>query len=582
MSTSTPTPAAAPAPAPDEIVVYPARLVRTMDPARPVAEAVAVRGDRVVAVGTLDELRAYGPVTVDDRYADAVLLPGFVEAHSHAMSGSSWDKVYVGRFERTSPDGRVWPGCEDVAAVVDRLRAAEAELDDPDAPLLAWGLDPIYFPGEELAARELDRVSTTRPVHVQHASGHIVAVNSTMLRLAGVDRGTDVEGVVKDAAGDPTGELQEFAAMGLVMAHVGAGNPMVTTPAALRAFAQDAVNHGATTLTDLGSVEVAGPAGPATYLETVDETFPARLSVFHFGSAGALSGPPREAAARIAAARELSTDRLQLGHVKLMLDGSIQGFTARLMEPGYLGGRPNGIWAMAPHEFEEALTAFHVAGLLVHVHCNGDQATQLFVETLERVLTAHPRPDHRHTVTHSQMTTPAQYRRMAALGMCANIFANHVWAWGDQHMDVTVGPDRAARMNAARTALDTGVPISLHCDTPVTPLAPLETVQHAVTRQTPSGRVMGEHERITVGEALHAVTLGGAYMLKLDHEVGSIEPGKYADLAVLADDPMAVEPDRIGRIAVLGTVVGGRHHASTVHATVTASSAPAPALAGAR
>ena len=201
----------------------------------------------------------------------------------------------------------------------------------------------------------------------------------------------------------------------------------------------------------------------------------------------------------------------------------------------------------------------------MHVHCNGDQATELFLRAMERVLVAHPRPDHRHTVTHSQMTTPAQYRRMAALGMCANIFANHIWAWGDQHIDITVGPDRAARMNAAATALRCGVPMSLHCDTPVTPQSPLRTVQHAVTRRTVSGRIMGEHERITVGEALRAVTLGGAYLLKMDHEVGSLEPGKFADMAVVGTDPLAVPGDEVGDIDVLGTVVGGAHHPSSVH-----------------
>jgi predicted amidohydrolase YtcJ len=155
---------------------------------------------------------------------------------------------------------------------------------------------------------------------------------------------------------------------------------------------------------------------------------------------------------------------------------------------------------------------------------------------------------------------------MAALGVCANIFANHIWAWGDQHIDITVGPDRAARMNAAATALRLGVPISLHSDTPVTPLGPLHAVKHAVTRLTVSRRVMGEHERIGVQEALEAVTIGGAYMLKMDHEVGSLEAGKLADLAVLAEDPLAVEPERIGDIHVLGTVVGGRHHATKVAA----------------
>ncbi|MFT4083442.1 MAG: amidohydrolase [Nocardioides sp.] len=549
-----------------ETVLYPARVIRTMEPARPTAEAVLVRGDRVVAAGSRSELDAYGPARVDERYAEKVLVPGFVEAHSHVSGGDAWANVYAGRLERTSPDGRLWPGCGSIGEVLDRLRDAEALLEDPDQPLKVWGFDPIYYPGERLEAAELDSVSSSRPIHVLHANAHLCSVNSRLMHLAGIDADTEVVGVVKDGGGRPTGTLQELAAMGLVQPFIGSASGQVSAEG-LVAFAHDAVNNGVTTATDLASVSVCQEGGDKPYRDTITGDFPARISVFHFGSAGTWTLPPTRAVERLLELREESTDLLRMGHVKLMLDGSIQSFTARVLAPGYLGGQPNGIWAMAPEEFEEALTAFHAAGLLVHVHCNGDQATQLFVETMERVLAVHPRLDHRHTVTHSQMTSPAQYRRMAALGMGANVFANHIWAWGDQHMDITLGPDRAARMNAARTALDSGVPIALHSDTPVTPLGPLKTMQHAVTRRTPSDRVMGEEERITAGEALHAVTLGPAYLLKMDHEVGSIAPGKYADFAVLDEDPLAVPVDRIGAIRVFGTVVGGVHHAAATAPT---------------
>ncbi|MFL4475972.1 amidohydrolase [Paeniglutamicibacter sp. MACA_103] len=552
-------------------IVYPARLVRTMDPANPTAEAVAVRGDRIRAVGSTRELLGYPGAVLDERYAEAVLVPGFVEAHSHAGSGNVWANTYVGLVDRIAPDGRRWPGCRSIEDVLARLSEAEAELGDPETPLLAWGLDPIYFTGERLSASDLDRVSATRPVHITHTSGHVCTVNSAALQACGIDARTTVSGVAKDAYGVPTGELQEFVAMALVAPLTEGTGLMNINAAALQAFAQDGVNTGTTTLTDLGSRILMEDAGVELYRSTVDDGFPARLNVFHFGvGVGKVSLSLAEAAKRLVRLRALSTEKLRFGNVKLMLDGSIQGFTARLLEPGYYGDQPNGIWAVSPEEFHEAFETFHKAGVLVHVHCNGDQTTQLFLETLEAILTAHPRPDHRHTCTHSQMSTAAQYRRMAALGACANIFANHIWAWGDQHMDITVGPDRAARMNATATALRHGVPISFHSDTPVTPLGPLHTVKHAVTRLTVSGRVMGEHERISAQQALEAVTLGGAYMLKMDHEVGSLEAGKFADMAVLALDPLEVPAEEIGNIHVLGTVVGGRHHASNVQAGVKA------------
>ena len=182
------------------------------------------------------------------------------------------------------------------------------------------------------------------------------------------------------------------------------------------------------------------------------------------------------------------------------------------------------------------------------------------VDAVEQVLAEDAWLDHRHVVQHSQATTPAQYRRMGRLGLCANIFTNHLWYWGDQHWDITMGPDRTRGMWACRTALDHGVPLSFHSDSGVTPIGHLTTMWCAVNRVTRSGRVAGEFERITPAEALHAATLGGAFQLHLDHEIGSIEAGKLADFAVLEESPLDVDPMQIRDIGVWGTVVGGVPH----------------------
>lgn len=546
-------------------VVYPARLVRTMDPACPTAEAVAVTEDGLIrAVGSVDELMEYPGAERDDRYADRVVLPGFVEAHGHAGTGAIWDGVYIGRLDRYDPDGRFWPGCSTIDEIVERLRE-QAEGRDPEQTIMAWGFDPIFFPGESIGAAELDRASAEVPIYIAHTSGHAVSVNTVALAACGIDAHTDVEGVAKDADGNPTGELHEFAAMSLVSSLARGGGILTPTREGLRKYAQNGVNVGATTLTDLGSSLLMDDETAALYTDTVDEDFPVRLNVFHFGAGiGPVSKPLAEAAARLIELRDRSTDRLTFGNVKLMLDGTLQGFTARVLAPGYYKEEKNGIWNVTPQEFLDAFETFHRAGCLIHVHCNGDQATQLFIDTLQTVLERHPRPDHRHTCTHSQMTRAAQYRRLKALGACANIFSNHIWSWGDEHLDITMGPDRARRNNAAATALRIGVPIAIHSDTPVTPLGPLATAKHAITRLTQSGRVMGEHERIDAQAALEAITIGPAYMLKMDAEVGSIEGGKRADFAILDEDPLAVEPERIAEIYVRGTVVGGNHYTSTI------------------
>ena len=147
---------------------------------------------------------------------------------------------------------------------------------------------------------------------------------------------------------------------------------------------------------------------------------------------------------------------------------------------------------------------------------------------------------------------------MKALGVAVNLFANHHFYWGDEHYRMTVGPERATRMNACRTALQTGVPLAIHSDAPVTPMGPLFTAWCAVNRLTASGRVQGDYECIGVDDALRAVTLGAAYTLKLDSEVGSIETGKRADFAVLEQDPFEVAPSALRDVPVWGVVQGGR------------------------
>jgi predicted amidohydrolase YtcJ len=323
------------------------------------------------------------------------------------------------------------------------------------------------------------------------------------------------------------------------------------------AFGALAHRAGCTTVADLGGTFLSDPSVlEALASTTARPDFPVRLSMFHLAAQG-----PHTAEKEVALVDGLvdrSTEKLRFGHVKLILDGSVQGFTARLQPPGYLGDRPNGMWVTAPERLRETFLAFHEAGRLVHAHCNGDEATELFLDVVAHALSRSPRWDHRHTVTHSQLSTPAQYRRMAALGVGANIFANHTYFWGDQHRDITVGPDRAARMNAAATALAAGVTISLHSDEPVTPIGPLPSMANAVERRTASGAVLGPDEAITAAQALEAVTLGSARLLKMDHEIGSIEGGKLADFAVLDDDPLTVPPDRIRHLSVVATVLGGR------------------------
>ena len=534
-------------------VIFEARKILTMNPNRPVATHVAVRDGRILGVGTRRELEAWGASRLDRSLADKVLMPGLVEGHAHVYEGVVWDNVYVGSYDRRDPDGRMWSGLGSIEAIVTRLKEFEARLRSPDEPLVGWGFDPLFVE-RRLVAADLDRVSTTRPVVVHHASLHISNVNSTTLRRAGLSADTESEFVLRDAQGRLTGELAGPVGRYLLLKAIGdmeffaPGN----SPAAVRRFARSAHINGVTTVTDLHN-DLA-EATVETYESVVNAPdFPVRLVPAFRGTA-----PREDPVGYLQSLVRHNTDKLRFGAVKLVADGSIQGFTARLRWPGYFNGRPNGLWYIAPDELRRVLKNFHDAGFQVHIHTNGDEATEAALDAIEAVLIDAPRPDHRHTLQHCQMANPAQFRRMARLGVCVNLFANHIYYWGDAHYTQTMGPDRAERMDALGTAKRCGVPFAMHSDAPITPIGPLFTAWCAVNRVTSSGRVLGADERIPVEDALRAITLGAAYTLKLDHEIGSIEVGKFADFAVLEDDPTDIPPEALKDVRVRGTVLGGR------------------------
>ncbi len=537
------------------ITIYRARRILTMNLARPEATHVAVRKGRILGVGPLGELTGWGRHALDERFADKVLMPGLVEGHSHTMEGTFWRYVYTGYFDRMDPDGRTWPGAKSIDAVLARLREANDALKDPAAPLSGWGLDPIYFGERRVCRSDLDRVSATRPVGVLHASSHVLNVNTKALELAGLLRkGVNHPGIPLGGDGLPTGELKGPDPMMMASGHVGFDREVLAADElGLRYFGKLCVRKGVTTAGDLANL-LPENAVAMMLRVTGEDSYPARIvSLLRLQL---LTG--QALIDRALALRARSTDRLRLGMVKLVADGSIQGFSARLRAPGYYNGAPNGLWYIPPEQMREAYRLALKHGVQVHTHTNGDEATELVLDCVEEALRAHPAPDHRFTMQHCQLADAAQFRRMKALGMCVNLFPNHHYYWGDQHYAMTVGPERAERMNACATARDAGVPYAIHSDAPVTPLGPLFTAWCAINRRTASGRVLGVAERIGLDEALRTITLGAAYTLKLDGEIGSIEAGKRADFAVLEDDPRELGPAGIKDARIWGTVQGGR------------------------
>lgn len=539
-------------------VVYPARAIVTVNPMQPSASAIALRCGRISAVGDRESVTRGLELSatrfkVDESFADAVMIPGLIEAHSHVTTTGALYQLpaYLGAYDRPGPGG-VLRGCSTREEALARLKSASAAA---AGPVIAWGYDPALLEGmPPIGREELDAAVPDRPVVVLNMSGHALSLNSAALRDVGYDSGTDRQGVFKGPSGEPTGEVAELPAMLPVLAKYLSPSPEFLLDG-ITITADLAQRRGLTTISDLLTQTEAEVSAMASYARS--ETAKVRIAAYY----SALSIEQQGLETGIAFVKQLiagNDERFRIAGVKYVADGSIQIFTALLRNPPYYDGHPNGLFNLEEKGLVDRMSALHQAGLQLAIHTNGDGATDRVLDALDSVLARHPRPGHRHRLEHVQMLTPEQIGRMARLGLLANVFSKHIYYWGDFHRTVSLGPDRAAQMDPCASVMQGGVRFSLHSDAWVTPIDQLESIWTAVTRRTRSGFVLGADERISGAQALRAVTIDAAFLLGEDHDKGSLEPGKVADITVL-DRPLDDRnPDSFREAEIVATIVGGR------------------------
>ncbi|HEY6992883.1 MAG TPA: amidohydrolase [Xanthobacteraceae bacterium] len=544
-----------------KITIYTAKTIVTLDPGTPTAEAVAVMNGKILSVGTLDEVRGWitnQEFEIDRRFQDAVIVPGFIEAHMHPQfAGVLWEGVYVGRFDRIAPDGTPIRGLETKAEVIARLRNAAARLPADGSCLVAWGYQPEFYGNSPLTRADLDPISNGHPIFVENLSMHIYYANSKAFEIAGITDKTDLTGIVRKD-GEPTGEIEEVNAALTFAAKLSVFDAKALPKATWNA-AKLAHRVGVTTFADLSFGFL--PGGYEAYQAVaVDPDFPVRIvlnpliEIFQKGEFADKGGLDY-----LAELHKGDTDRLSFGGVKFILDGSIQGYTALFQWPGYYRTFANGVVNISQEDLNKWVLEVHRRGFQVVIHTNANAATEMALLALAEAQRQYPRFATRHRLEHNQFATHAQLVKMKELGVVTNFMTNHIYFWGDLHYTTFVGPDRARGMDPAGSAQRMGIPYSLHSDASVTPVNPLFAMWTATARKTMSGRVLGEDERISVAQALHAVTLGAAYLLEQDDQKGSIQAGKLADFTVLDRNPLdAISPDELRDIKVLGTVMGGK------------------------
>jgi predicted amidohydrolase YtcJ len=518
--------------------------IHTMADTAPGAEAIAVRGGRISAVGTMDAVLAQqGPGTRMIDLAGHTLLPGLIDPHMHFTYTAFDAWVDVGPFTTKTIDD-----------ALQKLRAA-AQVAKPGDWVRGQMLDPSLMPGVPLSKARLDAVAPANPVFVLESNGHIAHVNSKALEAAGVGRDTPdpPQGrYVRDADGNLTGRLEEPPSFGAFLAKM----PMPSAPELaqnIRRLFDRAASVGCTTMHDAG-IGLLGTQDVALLEGVMQGNPPIRYGGFLIGS---LLDKWTEMGLKPGG----GSDRFRATGIKFWMDGSTQAYTGYLREP-YLNSTSRGGLDYTPEQITADIQRAHDIGWQIGVHANGDAAIDIVVDAYAAVLAESPRVDHRNRIEHCTLLHPEQIKRMAELGLSPSFLIGHVHYWGRAFRDRILGRQRADLLDRCRSALDGGLRISLHSDWNTTPIEPLGYVDQAVNRvMQDGGDVLNPPERISPLQAVKAVTIDAAWQCRMDHITGSLEIGKYADLVVLDRDPLAVAPTAINSTKVIETwLEGERRH----------------------
>jgi len=541
--------------------IYVAREIVTLDPARPSAEAVAVVAERILWVGGLDETIAIlgdQPYDIDRTFAGHVIVPGFVAQHDHpVLAALTMSSEIMSIEDWVLPSGTA-RAVRDKQDFIGRLTAAVAARSDPDNPVLTWGYHPAFY--GPLTRAELDAISATRPILVWGRSCHEFVFNTATLERGGLTRAA-YDAFPPSAKSQSSFEDGHFWEQGMFAALPFVAT-MVASPERLRAgleLSRDYMHSKGVTIGNEPGGILSRPVQDGVNAVFSSPDMPFRWSFMPDGKS--MVGRYADDAAVIAETERLASwyggmTSMTSKQVKLFADGAIYSQLMQVRDP-YLDGH-SGEWMMDKAVFERAFRIYWDAGYQIHIHVNGDKGLNRVLDTLEANLRRNPRYDHRTVLVHFAVSGADQVARIKALGAIVSGNPYYVTALADQYGKVGLGPERADKMVRLGDLTRAGIRWSLHSDMPMAPADPLFLMWCAVNRLTASGRVAGPDQRATAEEALRAVTIEAAYSLRLEDEIGTISPGKRANLTILDANPLTVEATEIRNVAVWGTVMEGR------------------------
>lgn len=540
-----------------ELTVYTAQQIRTLEPALPQATAVAVEDGLIVAVGSLESLApviALKGGTIDRRFEEHVILPGFIDPHVHpSLPAVLTQFPFLAPDDWQLPTG-YFPGAKTPKEYKTKLIAQAKAHTENSVPFISWGYHPLWH--GEIWREDLNAWFGEQPVVLWHRSFHEIIANDAALAMLNI---TEADAQAVHDANWIRGHFYEtglkaiVGKLGFLFAPQRFGKGMANFMAMIH-------QAGVTTVLDMGTGLFGDPTQEIAAIRAVAETFPVPTRIIltpiivDFMARGV---KPMDAIEEVRRWQATDSPRVQVGnHFKLMLDGAIFSGLSQFNPPGYLDGH-EGVW-MAPRDItHDYARAFWDAGFQLHAHSNGDAATDWFLDLLQTLLDEAPRADHRMTLEHFAYSTEDQTRRLKTLGAVVSANPYYHYILSDMYSEAWLGPDRGAQMNRLGSIERASIPLALHSDNPMAPLSPLTLMWSAVARETINGRAGIASERLSREQALRAVTIDAAFIAGLENQLGSIRAGKRADFTVLADDPLGVSINELPNIKVVATVFAG-------------------------
>lgn len=525
----------------------------TVNDEQPLAEAILIDGDRIKAVGALKEVEEQADANVERIDLDGkTMTPGFIDGHSHMVFSCLFP-----RFDA--------PPTGDIDSVEKLVAAIKVYLEENpikgDNWLVGMGYDNNAFPdGKHPTRDDLDQVSTEVPIVMMHSSGHVGCCNSKVLELCGITKDTpNPEGGIfqKDpVTGEPTGMVEEAALTQYVL---GKFMPRPTPEFMMEGVQRSEklyLSHGITTAQD-GSFDLH----TIPLVANMHKMGLSKIDLYVFSQIEMLGDmvdqvPPSPEAEYV--------DGVKIGGVKFFLDGSPQAKTAWLSQPYYIvpEGEAEDYCGYPVHPSDEEVYGYFKQALehrwQIICHANGDAAIEQFITQYARAKAdTGIDEDLRSVVIHCQTVREDQLDRMKEIGLLPSFFHDHVYLYGDLHLDSVLGPERGRRISPLTSAVKRGMSFTMHQDTPVIHPNMILSVHHAVNRKTSSGREIGPEFAVDPMEALRAITIYGAYQTFEEKSKGSLEVGKLADLVILDKNPLTVPKETIKDIRVLQTIKKG-------------------------